>query len=103
MEAEKRNPYLPEEYTPTVVFQDGTELEGTGSRNEVMDEVWYWFDDSKYTIPGLTMIFSDPEKTQHVTVNATAKEQLHYDGYTDLATIMHEKLAKEIRVRMKKP
>ena len=95
------NPYLPPVFERTVTFKDHTVLLSRAGHNETTDELWIW-PDEPLTFPEAFLIFSDPEKTDHIRVDYSAMEYQEFDHYTRL-TAIQENAAGKLSIRLTKP
>ena len=73
-------------FNRTIKMNDGTILKGTGNVNPNTDNFWLWIDPGE-TMIHIVEIFSDPSKTESISVYSVSDEHTIYEGYTTLWSV----------------
>lgn len=93
--------YLPEPYIQTIVLNDGMVVNGSGSTDSDLVNLWLWLSNLS-SFSDLYEIFDDPNKTAKIIINSSPFITKTYYGYTFLTNIKRTPDGK-FSVCLKKP
>lgn len=92
----------PEPFIPTIVLNDGTTLNGSGSTTIDEVDLWLWIDEDMTYARASELFENNPSLTSRITVHASKLNVKNYERYTVLSDIQKQPTG-QMAIRLNRP